>query len=121
MARSPIPARRTATTTLLSRGDLMDWTPDAPVPDPSDAPSYNGLNEQLLAARRDEQDRAVLGTINEERKVLKLTQIINDHAPIQYNRYLPNVKCATPACNFEGEFWAHSEHVARLILKELKR
>ena len=93
---------------------------DAPVPDPSDAPSYNGLNEQLLAQRA-EKEREVLGTINEERKVLKLTQIINDHAPVQYNRYLPNVKCATPACNFEGEFWAHSEHVARLCLKALQR
>jgi hypothetical protein len=99
----------------------MDWTPDAPVPDPSDSPSYDGLNDQLLAQRREAAEQTVLGGVRHERDVLKLTQIINDHAPVQYNRYLPHVKCATPACNFEGEFWAHSEHVARLIMKALKR
>lgn len=92
--------------------DVENW-PDAPVPDPSDAPSYNGLNEQLVAAR--------IATLKEDVKRAKVADIINDHAPQQYNRYLPNVKCATPACNFDGVFYDHALHVTDLIFKELKR
>lgn len=105
---------------------MSDWEPDAPVPDPSDAPSYNGLNDQLFAARladlqekvTDERERQ---GVRHERDVLKATQIINDHAPIHPIRYLPEVDCATPACNFHGTFWDHSEHVAKLVLKAVAR
>lgn len=102
--------------------DVENW-PDAPVPDPSDAPSYDGLNEQLLAQRaeQDRKDREVLGLIAEDVKRAKVARIINDHAPQQYNRYLPNVRCATPACNFDGVFYDHAVHVTDLIFRELKR
>lgn len=80
------------------------------VPDPYDAPSYDGLNEQLLQQREG---------VKHERDLLNATKIINDHAPVQPLRYLPKVKCATPTCNFHGTYWEHSEHVAKLVLREL--
>lgn len=51
----------------------------------------------------------------------KIADIVNDHAPVQPIRHLPNVECATPACNFRGEFQAHARHVADLILKVIER
>jgi hypothetical protein len=86
----------------------MKYPTDGPVPDPPNS-SYAGLNEQLLRQRPD----------------LDLTEkaaiIINDHAPVQNNRYLPFVVCATPACNFRGEYMEHSRHVAGLVVKALGR
>jgi hypothetical protein len=51
----------------------------------------------------------------------RIAIIINDHAPVQNNRYLPQVVCATPACNFRGLYMDHSRHVAGLILKVVER
>lgn len=86
------------------------------VPDPYDAPSYAGLNEQLLAAREAEKEK-----LEKEVFRCRLAAIINDHAPIQLIRYMSEVKCATPACNFRGTFGDHAFHVADLIVKEINR
>lgn len=83
------------------------------VPDPADSPSYAGLNEQLLAQRQQAEAREDVKTM--------MARIINDHTPTQPNRYMPNVRCLTPACNFQGSYLDHSRHVAELILKELDR
>lgn len=83
------------------------------VPDPANSPSYAGLNEQLLAQRQQAEAREDVKTM--------MAAFINDHTPVQPNRYEPKVRCLTPACNFHGTFLDHSRHVAELILKELDR
>lgn len=85
----------------------MRLADDGPVPDPP-APSYAGLNELLLRQREEMPMRE------------KMAVIINDHAPVQGNRYLPYVECATPACNFRGVFGEHALHVADLILRMMR-
>ncbi len=97
--------------------DVENW-PDAPVPDPSDLESYNGLNDQLLAARHEAEPKQVTGDVPEARAAL----VIYSHHPCpRGDRFDPRVYCATPACSFEGTVEEHSVHVAKLVLKAVDR